>query len=117
MSRRIERINELLQQELSKIIQGPEYTKLGIFLSVQEVVAAEDLKSAKVWVSVFGQKLNEKDEKDIIDKLQKKAGEFQSIIASKLELKYTPRLTFKLDVSGEAMQKIDDLVEKSKKMR
>jgi len=115
----MEQINTLLQQELSKIIQaeGLNYdeNELGkrrqnYIVTVQEVQAAKDLKTAKVWVSIFGADLTDEIKEEIIAKLQEKTAEFQKQL-SRLELKFTPKLTFKLDTSGEVGQKIDEIIQ------
>ena len=119
MSRRMEQINTLLQQELSKIIQAEgliyDENELGkrrqnYIVTVQEVQAAKDLKTAKVWVSIFGVDLTDEIKEEIIAKLQEKTAEFQKQL-SRLELKFTPKLTFKLDTSGEVGQKIDEIIQ------
>jgi len=116
MSRRMEQVNELLQQELSQIVEKEiKKDKKEFFITVQEVQTAADLKTAKVWVSIFDTKISAKEQEEIISELQKKSFGFQKILSNRLKLKFIPRLTFKLDTSGEVLQKIDQLIKDSKK--
>ena len=115
MNRRLEKVNELLQQTLSKLIQAEIKKERNIFVTVQEVKTASNLKTAKVWISLFGKDLKDSEKDEIIQELQNKTAKFQHQIATTIDLKFTPKLTFKLDTSAEILQKIDELVEKSKK--
>jgi len=115
MSRKIDKINQLIQEELSQIIlkqARPE--DRGIFLTIQEVETAADLKSAKVWVSIFGTKINRQIQEKNIKNLQKQAFGFQKILSQRLDLKFIPKLIFKLDTGAESFQKIDQIIEKNK---
>jgi len=114
----MEKVNELLQQELSQIIQKEtRKDQKDFFVTVQEVETAPDLKTAKVWISIFDTEINQKEQKKIISELQNRSFEFQKILNNRLKLKFIPKLTFKLDTSGEALQKVDRLIEDSKKKR
>ncbi len=118
MSRRMQKVNELLQQELSQIIeQEIKKDKEEFFITVQEVRTSADLKTAKVLVSIFDTKINQKEQEEIISELQDRSFEFQKTLSDHLDLKFIPRLTFKLDTSSEMLQKIDQLIENSKKKK
>ena len=87
-----------------------------IFLTVQEVRTADDIKTAKVWVSVFGLNLEEEEDKNkIIHKIQKKSSEIKYELSRKINLKFIPKLSFKLDKSLEEIQKIDETLDNLKK--
>ena len=112
MSFRIAKINELIRQELSKIIQEEIRTEdQAPIICVQEVQTADDLKTAKVWVSIFGQEITQKEKDNFLHRFQKQAFNFQKQLGRKLDLKFIPKLVFKLDISGEVQQKIDKLLE------
>ena len=64
MTRRTQRVNELLRQEISLVLQQKlSDPRLGSLISVTRVETAEDFQQAKVYVSVLGAK--EKREKAI----------------------------------------------------
>ncbi|MBA7492599.1 30S ribosome-binding factor [subsurface metagenome] len=107
---RIKRVNELLQQQLSKLILK-EFPQS--FATVQRVDTTADLKTAKVWVSFLNFK-NKQNTKDLISQIQEKSREFQNILAKSLNLKFIPKLEFKYDTSPEAIDKIDKILAKEK---
>src|SRR6266536_2041844 len=55
MSRRTERVGELLREELSEILQRQmKDPRLNVLLSITEVSVSPDLKTARVYLSVMG---------------------------------------------------------------
>ncbi|MFO7871353.1 MAG: 30S ribosome-binding factor RbfA [Kiritimatiellia bacterium] len=97
-TKRMTRVNELLRREIAcslyHVMTGHSVDLSAV--TVTRTETASDLRNARVFVSVTG---NEEARKNIISELQKVRPEIQSWINSKLRLKYTPRLTFKLDAS------------------
>ena len=63
-------------------------------VTVVGVEVAPDMKSAKVLVSIMG---DEKQQTLALRGLQNSAGFLQSVIAEKIDTRYTPRLTFVID--------------------
>ena len=56
MSKRTERLDSELQKEISSIVSGPlknKFPELGGLISVTEVDVAPDLKTAKVYISIY----------------------------------------------------------------
>ncbi|MBG7607628.1 MAG: ribosome-binding factor A, partial [Verrucomicrobia bacterium] len=53
MSRRIDRVNELLRREVSTVIQH-DYEWNGRMVTVSSVDVTQDLKEGKVFISVIG---------------------------------------------------------------
>jgi len=53
MSKRLDRVNELLRREISAVIQR-EFEWQGSLVTVSAVDVTQDLKEAKVFVSVLG---------------------------------------------------------------
>jgi ribosome-binding factor A len=104
------KVSELLHHELSFLIQKrfPKH-----FITVQNVVCAPDLHSARVWVSIFGQK-DKKEIEKIIELLQKSAHFFQKDMGKKLDLRYIPKLEFLYDETPAKAQKIEELLDKNK---
>ena len=104
---RFERINEELKKEISHIIsyelKNPNVTGL---ISVTKVKVTNDLKFARVYVSV----LNAKNVKDTIAGLKKSSGFIRSELARRVNLRNTPELIFELDDSLEYGAKIDTIL-------
>ena len=104
---RLGRIDEEYRKELSNIIsykvKNPNITGL---ISVTKVKVTNDLKYAKVYVSI----LNSKNIKDTLAGLKKFSGFIRSELARKVNLRNTPELIFELDDSIEYGAKIDSIL-------
>lgn len=53
MAKRLDRVNELLRREISAVIQR-DFEWNGALVTVSEVDVTQDLKEAKVFVSILG---------------------------------------------------------------
>ncbi len=99
MSRRINRVNGLLRQEISSIIanelRDPRLTSM---VSVTEVDTSADLRKAKVFVSVLG---GPDDKAKTLKGLRSAAGFVHRSMRGKLSLKSVPSLEFYIDDSIE----------------
>lgn len=104
MSNRINKVNQLLLEELAKLIREELGEKLVTVLAVD---TSADLKNAKVWISVFGQ-----NEEEILKELEDKTVFFQSFLGKKLFIKNIPKLSFFVDKSSQRIAKIEQLLKK-----
>ena len=96
MSRRTERVASLIRVQLGEVIlKKLKDPRIG-FVTVTGVDVAPDLKSAKVFFSVMGDK--KKKEASKLG-LEHSAGFLQHEIANALKLRFTPKLVFELDES------------------
>ena len=104
---RLGRIDEEYRKEISQIIgyelKNPIVTGL---ISVTKVKVTNDLKFAKVYVSI----LNSKNVKDTLAGLKKSSGYIRSELAKRINLRNTPELIFELDDSIEYGAKIDSIL-------
>ncbi len=104
---RLGRIEEEYRKELSQIIgyelKNPNVTGL---ISVTKVKVSNDLKFAKVFVSI----LNAKNLKETLAGLKKSSGFIRSELARRVNLRNTPELVFELDDSLEYGAKIDTIL-------
>lgn len=94
MSRRLDRVNELLRREISAIMQR-DYEWQGTLVTVNDVETTQDLKEAKVWVGILGGPAA-----PVLDKLNREHGSIQSRVMKRVVLKSTPVLHFQLDASA-----------------
>ena len=100
MSRRLERINGLLRQEISAIVSSDlSDPRLGSLISVTEVDCSPDLGSAKVYVSVLG---GQKEKSASLEALKSAAGFVHRNLRGRVRLRTVPSLEFRLDESIEA---------------
>lgn len=111
-SRRQERVRELLKRELSSIIHREFATARAGLVVVNDVLMTADLKSARVFVGVIG---NKDDQRRAMELLATQRVKIQSIVGSALYLKFTPQLKFIRDDSiarGDKVLQIMDEIEK-----
>lgn len=114
MSFRIERINSELKKSVSDIINNrikdPRVTEM---VSIIKVDTAKDLATAKVYVSIYGDK-----EKCAVtfDALKKTAGYIKKELSYDFkDLRIVPTLNFILDDSMEYSEKINTIMRDIKK--
>ncbi len=99
MAHRIERVNSLIRQEISELLQHQvKDPRLGNFIAVTEVATSLDLKYAKVFVSQFG---GEVEKQKILRGLNSASGFFRSELSKRLKLRHVPILSFQWDNSIE----------------
>ena len=100
MSRRLERVNGLLRQEISAIVSSDlSDPRLGSLVSVTEVDCSPDLGSAKVYVSVLG---GQEEKSASLEALNSAAGFVHRNLRDRVRLRTVPSLEFRLDESIEA---------------
>lgn len=99
MTRRTERVGELLRKEVSWVLANQMADpRLPTLVSITNVEISADLRRAKVFVSVMG---TEDDQRSTMQMLQSAARFIQRELKPKLTLRYVPVLTFQLDRSLE----------------
>ena len=107
INNRLGRIDEEYRKEISQILsfelKNPNVTGL---ISVTKVKVTNDLKYAKVYVSI----LNSKNVKDTLAGLKKSSGYIRSELAKRVNLRNTPELIFELDDSIEYGTRIDAIL-------
>jgi len=97
-SRRIERINHLLRQEIAELLsrEVKDATLSTSLISITEVDTSPDLRNAKVYFSVYG---DEDEIKAAGDHLRRASGFLHHNLKERLDLRHTPHLEFIADHS------------------
>ncbi len=109
MSHRIERVNQLIRQEISELLQREiKDPRLSKFIAVTEVVTSSDLRHAKVFISFIS---NQQQKQDALDALAGAANFFRKEMARKLRLRRIPELDFHWDDSIERGSHIMNLID------
>jgi len=109
MSRRTERLNKLIKQEVSELLEREvDDPRLNNLISITEVSVSPDLKHAKVFVSILGNKANKTD---MLAGFNTASGFLRKKLASRLRLKCTPQLSFHYDDSIERGARVLKLLE------
>ena len=109
MSRRADRINGLLRQELSRLIlKGIKDPRLSGVISITNVSVSPDLRNAKVYLSVLG----DSDIKtEALAGIQSAASFLRRELRCSISLRYVPFLKFELDQSLEDSTQLLNLLD------
>jgi ribosome-binding factor A len=105
MAHRIEKINELIRQQIAEIISRELNLKPGVFLTVAKVDTSRDLRYTRIFISIFP----ERETNYVLETLKKEAYFIQGKLNKKLFLKIVPRLEFfddKTEQKADGVEKI-----------
>jgi ribosome-binding factor A len=101
------RVNSLLQQEISLILQRELLDPELSLTTITEVEVAPDLRSARVYASVIGE---EEEMRLALSALKRNRKHIQELLADRVDLRYTPRLTFIADRTAAQAQRIETIL-------
>jgi ribosome-binding factor A len=105
--KRLERVNQLIREEISLLLQRElKDPRLG-FVTVTQVETTGDLRSAKVFVSVLG---DEAQWTASLAALLSARGFIRSWLRQHLDFRVTPELDFRPDHSMEHAARIQKLL-------
>ena len=108
--KRSQRVSDLIREEVADIIMYRlKDPRIG-FITVTGVDMTDDLKLARVFVSI----LKEEDRELTLAILNDAKPFFRSSLGKRLKMKFTPAIEFRLDTSIEYGYKIDRLLKKIK---
>jgi ribosome-binding factor A len=107
--KRLDRINQLIKEEISLLLQR-ELKDPGLgFVTVTEVAVAKDLRTGKVYVSVLG---TETQWRDSLAALERARGFIRNWLAPRLRMRAVPQLTFHPDRSMAHAAHIQSVLER-----
>lgn len=110
MSRRLDRVNELLRREIGNVVQK-DYEWNGKLVTISAVEITQDLKEGRVWTSVLGGEPG-----PVLDKLNRDHGSIQSKVMKRVVLRSTPVLRFVCDNSAARGVEIVNLLQEVDKL-
>ena len=103
---RIEKLQELIKQEMSKmLLKELKDPRIG-FVTVTDVEMTGDLREAKIYVSIMG---GAEQVKSSLEGLQSALVFIRREIGHRIRLRFTPEISFALDTSldyGDHIQKL-----------
>ena len=109
MTRRAERISNLIRQEISELLQEQvNDPRLSSLISITQVTTSPDLMQAKVYVSILGDKA---DRNEMLQGFKAASGFFRRELSRRLTLRHVPELSFHFDDSIEHGTNILRLIE------
>jgi len=112
MSRRTDRIGNLLRESIAQLLlrklSDPRIDPART--SVTRVEVQEDLLAAKVYVTVLG---TEADERRVLRALQHASGHIQGLMMDKISLRHTPILDFQIDTRYKKTLETLEIIERA----
>lgn len=103
---RMRKVNELLREVIAESIGSLKDPGIG-FITITGVDTSPDLRTAVVFYSVLG---SEEEQAATAAALRRAGPHLQEMVGAQVRMKYTPRLSFRVDPSIEEGIKIDRLL-------
>lgn len=104
---KIQKINKLIQINLSKIIHEKLYHMKDNLITITNVTTSQDLSISKIFISTI------KNEKTILNILNTAAKKFRYNLSTKIKLNTIPKLIFIYDKNLNTTIKITHLLNKT----
>ena len=110
MSHRQEKINELIREEVGKILHRELDLNFEALVTVTRAVTSKDQNHVRVYVSVFPPSVAQK----ALESINRNIYFFQQTLNKKLQMRPVPKLFFVLDNTEERAAKIEKLIDEVK---
>lgn len=108
--KRSRRVSDLLKEEIAEIIQRRLKDPRVGFVTVTDVETTDDLKMARVYISV----LNKEERESTLGILNSAKSFIRTEVSKRVRMKSVPSLEFRLDTSVEYGAKIERLIREIK---
>ena len=113
---RILKISQLIKKTLSEVFLTLDFVDEegeSVILFINEVSLSRDARIATIFITNFSNKklISSQQLKNIIDN---NLSRIKRDFSSRIELRYTPKLKFKLDVERDKFFKLDNVIDKLK---
>jgi len=106
MTKRIEKVNSLLKQQIGQILLEESYDDLTGIVTVTRVEVTADLSEVKVYISAVGQETDE-----VLEILNKNIYEIQGRLNKQLVMRKLPRIAFVPDERSQVAEKINQIMD------
>lgn len=107
MSIKIDRLNNMFVEEISKIIHEEIKDKDIGFVTITDARVTNDLSFAKVYITSLSD-----DRKKALDTLNKASGFIRTMLCDRIKIRKMPEIHFVYDESIEYGKKIEDIIER-----
>lgn len=111
MAKRIERVNELLKEEIGNILLKDVEFPEGVLATITRVEVSPNMFEAKVFISVFPD--NKTD--NVFNILNKIIYGIQQKINSRLRMRPIPRISFVREEKTREAARVEELIDETKK--
>lgn len=110
MSDRIQRVNSLIKEELSKILLKEVDFPKDVLVTITRVESSVDLNKARVYVAV----INDKQSDEVLEILERRIYDIQQVLNRRLKMRPIPRIEFKKEEKTKEAARVEELLEKIK---
>ena len=107
MGFKIDRLNNMFVEEISKIIHQEIKDRDVNLVTVTDVKITNDLSFAKIYITTLD---NDRDK--VLNALNKASGFIRSLLCDRVKIRKMPELHFVYDESIEYGKKIEDIIER-----
>jgi ribosome-binding factor A len=111
MKERTKRLNEMISRFMSSIFLKELELPKGVFLTVIKTEISKDLRSVKIYVSIFPQK----ESKNILKILNARKRFFRWKLGELLKIKFVPEIFFKEEKGMKRDDEVEMILEELKK--
>jgi ribosome-binding factor A len=110
MTRRAERVSNLIRQEICELLlEHVNDPRLNGLISVTEVSTSADLKNSRIYVSIMG---DDDMVKEAMKGFRSATGYFRKELSHRLVLRHVPELSFEIDNSLERGARILGIIDR-----
>jgi len=111
MSKRIEQVNRLIKEEVSKIILREFEFPPGVLVTLTRAITSANLKCCQIYIST----LPENKKEQVLKILKQRIYETQQSLNKRLNMRPIPRIEFKEEIRTSEAGKIEEILERLKK--
>lgn len=110
---RVQKVEKELHQCIGQALTELLFIDQGVLVTVVEVDVAGDMRSARVFVSVFPDQFQE----EVFYELDAIRVDVQKLISKKIRMKFLPKLSWHKDKSVKEIDRIGKILADSKKFK
>ena len=107
MSVKIDRLNNMFVEEISKIIHQEIKDKNVSFVTITDAKITNDLSFAKIYVTTL-----DNNREKVLNALNKASGFIRTLLCDRVKIRKMPEIHFVYDESIEYGKKIEDIIER-----
>ena len=110
MAYRKEKINDLIRDEVGKILHQNLVLDVDALVTVTRAIVSDDLNHVRIYISVFPSKFVE----EALEQINKAIYFLQQILNKKLKIHPVPKMFFVIDQTEERAAEVEKVIEKVK---
>lgn len=108
MSKRIEKVNQLIKEKLAEIIRKELSLKNTVLVTIVKVDTSRDLRYSKALLSIYP----ETDKNYVLKTLRKESRKIHKVLHQELFMKPLPKINFIIDENQEKISETEKVFQK-----